>query len=166
MTIASKPSTPTIGGAELVGPERSARFRRIVALSALGLAAVTVAACGSSSAASSTSSTASPSNSGTGNGTGSGTGTGGTQRPGAFGTIAAINGASLEVQNPNTGQTTVTYTPSTTFDQSVPASASSGDGRVVHLRRWKADLLLVHHHPRLRRAGDGHLGDHLTADFR
>ena len=45
--------------------------------------------------------------------------------PGAIGTIAAINGASLEVQNPTTGQTTVTYTPTTTFDQTVPAAASA-----------------------------------------
>ena len=63
MTIASKPSTPTGGGADPArGSERSARFRRAFALSALGLAAVTLAACGSSSAASSTSSTARPSN--------------------------------------------------------------------------------------------------------
>jgi hypothetical protein len=45
--------------------------------------------------------------------------------PGASGTIAAINGTSLEVQNAQTGQTTVTYTPTTTFQQTVNAKASA-----------------------------------------
>ncbi len=125
MTIASKPSTPAPGGADGVGSERSARIRRAFVLSAIGLAAVTLAACGSSSAASNTSTTAKPSSNGAGGGTGSGSGTGGTTRPGASGTIAAINGASLEVQSPTTGQTTVSYTPTTTFDQTVASSVSA-----------------------------------------
>src|SRR5664280_1384330 len=44
---------------------------------------------------------------------------------GTSGTIAAINGTSLEVQNPTTGQVTVNYTSTTTFRQTVTASASA-----------------------------------------
>jgi len=40
-------------------------------------------------------------------------------------TIAAINGTSLEVQNPTTGQVTVNYTSTTTFRQTVTASGSA-----------------------------------------
>jgi len=45
--------------------------------------------------------------------------------PGTSGTIAAINGTSLEVQNPTTGQTTVTYTANTTFRQTTTTTASA-----------------------------------------
>lgn len=126
MTIASKSSVQDSGGQHSAllrsaGFLRSARFRRPLALSVLGVAAVTLAACGGSSAASSTSSTTKPpSHSGSG---GSGTGTP-RSFPGASGTIAAINGVTLEVQNPTTGQTSVAYTPSTTFEQTVSASVA------------------------------------------
>ena len=83
------------------------------------MAAVTLAACGSSSSASTTSTTKAKA---AGGGRG-GFGAGGA-RPGTSGTIAAITGTSLEVQNPTTGQTTVTYTSATTFDQTVSAAAS------------------------------------------
>jgi hypothetical protein len=51
---------------------------------------------------------------------------GGAQRqfPGASGTIAAITGTTLEVQSASV-QTAVTYTPTTTFEQTVPSSASA-----------------------------------------
>jgi hypothetical protein len=120
MTDASTPSLLPCGAAPR---GRTARprpgRRRVAALSALGVAALAMAACGASSTASTTSSS-SPAG-------GSGAGGGATQRqfPGASGTIAAINGDSLEVQNTSSGQTTVTYTSSTTFDQTVTSSASA-----------------------------------------
>jgi hypothetical protein len=100
------------------GP-RTRPTRRILALAALGVAAVTLAACGSSSSASTTSTTKAKAAGG-----GRGRFGAGGARPGTSGTIAAITGTSLEVQNPTTGQTTVTYTSATTFDQTVSAAAS------------------------------------------
>lgn len=93
---------------------RAHGIRRAVALSALGTAAALVA-LGTGTPAFAASS---------GGGAPGGPGGGG-QFPGASGTIAAINGTSLEVQNPQTGQTTVTYTPTTTFQQTVTANAST-----------------------------------------
>ena len=111
-------------GAVPGGPQRRWSLRRVAALSTLGLAAVTLAACSSSSSASTTS--AAPSaNSGNG-GSGGTTGAAAPRRfPGASGTIAAINGAALEVQNPTSGQTTVTYSPTTTFEQTVTTTSAS-----------------------------------------
>ncbi|MGO9457364.1 MAG: DUF5666 domain-containing protein [Acidimicrobiales bacterium] len=45
--------------------------------------------------------------------------------PGAFGSVAAISGTSMEVQNASTGQTTVDWTSSTTFTQNATVSVSS-----------------------------------------
>ncbi len=42
--------------------------------------------------------------------------------PGAFGTAAAVNATSLEVQNPSTGQVTVNFSSSTTFSDTVSAT--------------------------------------------
>jgi hypothetical protein len=84
------------------------------------VAAVTLAACGSSSSASTTTSSAAHSS-----GSSSGSGSSARQFPGTSGSIAAINGTSMEVQNPNTGQTTVSYTPTTTFEQTITTTASS-----------------------------------------
>ena len=120
MTSQIQPPTRPEGHQELGSGRRSAVPRRL-ALVAVAAAAVALAACGSSSSASTTSSTnASRSGNGTG---GSAAGGGGAPRfPGVTGTIAAINGMSLEVQNPATGQTTVTYTTATTFQQTVVSS--------------------------------------------
>jgi Domain of unknown function (DUF5666) len=55
---------------------------------------------------------------------------GGGFAPGASGSVAAITGSSMEVQNQQTGQVTVSWTPTTTFSQtaSVPASSvAAGD---------------------------------------
>ncbi len=116
MTIAEHPSTsPQRAASQPARP--GTRFRRLTALSALGVAAVTLAACGSSSSASTTSpSTTVPAAGGSG---------AVRQFPGTSGTIAAINGASLEVQNATTGQTTVSYTSTTTFDQTVTTTAAA-----------------------------------------
>ncbi|MBB5157027.1 DUF5666 domain-containing protein [Saccharopolyspora phatthalungensis] len=43
---------------------------------------------------------------------------------GAFGTIAAVTASAMEVQNQQSGQVTVNFTASTTFDSTVPASLS------------------------------------------
>ncbi len=44
--------------------------------------------------------------------------------PGAFGAIASISGSTIEVQNPSTGQVTVTVTPSTVITELEPATAA------------------------------------------
>jgi len=44
--------------------------------------------------------------------------------PGASGSVAAVTGSSMEVQNPETGQVTVSWTPSTTFTQTVTSTVS------------------------------------------
>jgi Domain of unknown function (DUF5666) len=125
MTNTDNPNPPRSAAGRLVN-RWNTPLRRAVALSALGVAAVTLAACGSSSSASTTSSTKAPTSAGSGRGSGTGSGGGGTRQfPGTSGTIAAINGPSLEVQNPTTGQTTVNYTSTTTFDQTVTTTASS-----------------------------------------
>ncbi|MGA2835605.1 MAG: hypothetical protein ABSF84_03310 [Acidimicrobiales bacterium] len=95
---------------------RAGRNRRIAALSAVGVVALAFAACGGSSAASTTPTTATPT---------TGSETTPTSLPGASGTIAAVNGTSLEVQNAESGQTTVNYTASTTIRQITTTSASA-----------------------------------------
>jgi hypothetical protein len=97
---------------------RSFRAHPILAAASLGALAALLAACGSSSSASPTSSSSGAATSGSGNGAPR-------QFPGASGTIAAVNGTSMEVQNPSTGQTTVSYTSGTTFRQIVSSDASS-----------------------------------------
>jgi Domain of unknown function (DUF5666) len=44
--------------------------------------------------------------------------------PGASGTVAAVTDSNLQVQNPRTGQVTVSFTPSTNFTKTVPATAA------------------------------------------
>ena len=93
-------------------PQRTPRLpaaRRFAAAGA-GALALGLAACGSSSASVTTTSLA-PTTGGAVPGTAA--------RPGAFGTVAAISGQSLEVQNPRSGQTTVTYTATTIFTRTV-----------------------------------------------
>ncbi len=54
----------------------------------------------------------------------------GSGQPGTSGTIAAVSGSSIEVQNPAFGQVTVTYTASTRFTRTVtvsPAALVVGD---------------------------------------
>lgn len=89
---------------------------RPAAVTVLGLAGLLLAACGSSSSASTTTGPSRPA---------SAAGAATARLPGAFGTIAAVNGTSFEVQNPRTGQTTVTYTATTTFRQVVSSSAAA-----------------------------------------
>jgi Domain of unknown function (DUF5666) len=44
--------------------------------------------------------------------------------PGASGTVAAVTASGLQVQNPRIGQVTVTFTPSTSFTRTGPATAA------------------------------------------
>jgi hypothetical protein len=89
-----------------------ARTRPVVA--GLGVLALAAAACGGASTASTKSGTnQSPTST-----------TAPANPPGAFGTVAAVSGSTLEVQNPTTGQVTVNITPTTTFTQTVPGAAS------------------------------------------
>lgn len=95
------------------GPTVSARNRSLVV--GLGVLALAAAACGGASTASTKpSSSQSPST----------TRPDSSPPPGAFGTAAAVSGSTLEVQNPSTGQVTVNITPSTSFTQTVPATAN------------------------------------------
>ena len=91
------------------------RRRTAAVVGALGAMAIVVAACGSSTTASASTAQTAPS---------SATRTP-TAPPGVSGTIAAVAGQSMEVQNPRSGQTTVTYTTATTFTQTVPAASSA-----------------------------------------
>jgi len=94
---------------------RTLRMRHLTTLGVVATAGIAFAACGGSSGASSTSTTAPTANAST------------TPRtvPGANGTIAAVTGTSLEVQNTQTGQTTVNYTPTTTIRQISPTTLSA-----------------------------------------
>lgn len=93
------------------------RFRdsfrvRLGGTAACLLAGVALTGCGGSSGASSATPAASASGL-------SGAARGGSQGtvPGAFGTAAEISGHTIEVQNPSTGQVSVTFTASTRFTQ-------------------------------------------------
>ncbi len=95
------------------------RLSQLAVLGTVGVAGIAFAACGGSSAASSTSSSS------TGSPASKGASTTPTSLPGASGTIAAVNGATFEVQNTESGQTTVTYTPSTTIHQTTTTTAAA-----------------------------------------
>src|SRR5689334_13275961 len=94
--------------------ERVAGLRRwAVALTAVGVAVAATACSASSKARSPTpSGISSAARSGAAGGA-----AGGGAPPAAFGTAAAVSPGSLEVQNPTSGQTTVTYTAATVFTQ-------------------------------------------------
>jgi Domain of unknown function (DUF5666) len=88
------------------------RRRRIPALAGLGLVALIATACGS---AASTVTPPAASNS---------TAPASSQAafPGVVGTAAAVSGSSMEVQNPTTGQVTVTFTAATAITDTVVAT--------------------------------------------
>jgi hypothetical protein len=85
---------------------------------ALAIAAVALlaAACGGGSSGAATTQSGAPQQ---------GQGTGAQTPPGAFGEIAEISGASMQVQSQAVGQVEVRYTGTTTFTQTVAASASA-----------------------------------------
>ena len=101
--------------------------RWALALTVLGVA-IAATACSASSKASAPSPATSPAAAGGGGGGTSSSGAGGAgggAAPAAFGTAAALSPGSLEVQNPTTGQTTVTYTGATMFSQTQTVSRSA-----------------------------------------
>lgn len=108
---------PAIPGLEADAKARSRARRRGVVLGVVGaVALVTLAACGSSSGSSASSSASAgpsaPSDS--------------TRRfPGVTGTIAAVSSGTLQVQNPQSGQTAVTYTGSTPVTATVTATRAA-----------------------------------------
>jgi hypothetical protein len=100
--------------------DRNIRYRGGMATLAAGLAlAATLAACGggNTTAASSTT-TVAP-------GSGSAPASRGGALPGTTGSVASLSTSSMEVQNQQTGQVTVNWTPSTTFTRSATLTASS-----------------------------------------
>lgn len=104
-------------------PSRPSRAATAATM-AVSLAAVLAACGGGSSSPSAIRSSISPATTAPGAAGGSGAGS---RRgfPGVVGSVAAITGTSMEVQNPSTGQTTVSWTGSTTFEKTVQLSASS-----------------------------------------
>jgi Domain of unknown function (DUF5666) len=107
--------------------------RRCLSATAVALAlAAALAACGSGSSKTSSNPTtttpAKSSNSASG-GSGPNATAGGTP-PGAFGTVAAITGSTMEVQNQQSGQETVSWTSTTRFSKTATltsASVKAGD---------------------------------------
>jgi Domain of unknown function (DUF5666) len=101
------------------------RTSRFLTLGAGLLLAASLAACGGGSSHANTATsptTAGKTTSGSGTG-GSGSGSG--SFPGASGSVAAVTGSSMEVQNQQTGQVTVGWTSSTTFSKTVTLSAAN-----------------------------------------
>ena len=97
---------------------RSWRLRCIPALAGLGLVALAATACGGSGTTATrqpppAASSSSPAPAAS------------TQAafPGVVGTAAAVSGSSMEVQNPTTGQVTVTFTASTPITETVTATS-------------------------------------------
>jgi hypothetical protein len=106
--------------------------RTVVGAAALLVAAgLVLSACGGSSGAStSTTSPAAGGGTSTARSGGGGNGNGFANRPGTFGTIAAITGTTMQVQNQQTGQVAVTWTASTKFTHQVRttlAAIKTGD---------------------------------------
>jgi hypothetical protein len=95
--------------------------------------ALVLTACGGGSSSGSGSgggSSTSPAAVAPSGGTGNGGGFGGANRPGTFGTIAAITGTTMQVQNQQSGQVAVSWTTSTKFTHQVKttvAAVKAGD---------------------------------------
>jgi hypothetical protein len=113
MTISPTPVSAT--GPVPAVRRRSHLTRRLAALGAAGAVGIAAGACGGSSVASTTQPATAPS---------SGAKTP-SSVPGASGTIAAVNGATLEVQNAQTGQVAVTYSPTTVIRQTTTATVAA-----------------------------------------
>lgn len=96
------------------------------AAAAVGAIALTAAGCnGSTNTASGATTTTTLAAAGRQPGGPSGPGSGGDGLPGVDGTVAAITGSSMEVQDPTTGQTTVDWTAQTAFTQMATVTASA-----------------------------------------
>ena len=96
------------------------------ALAGLGIVVLTVAACGGSGTTATVAGTAAASPAAASPAAPSGSpAPAGTQAafPGVVGTAAAVSGSSLEVQNPTSGQVTVTFTATTPITQTVTVTS-------------------------------------------
>lgn len=103
------------------------RWGASAAVAGVALAALLAACGGSAKASTGSSSTSSPAN---GNSPAAGAAGPGAGFQGTSGSVAAISGSSMEVQNAQSGQTTVDWTSATTFLQSVkvaPTALTSAD---------------------------------------
>ncbi len=110
---------PSRSTAQSTAPSTHRRMTRAVPLAAvLMTTALALAACGSSGSTGGTAA-ASPATSTTG----ADGGRGGPRQPGVSGLIAAVTGTTMQVQT-RTDQTAVSWTPTTTFSNLVPAQPS------------------------------------------
>lgn len=108
---------------EMIDTVRRRTPRLMTATASAAVVVLLLAGCGSSAkppAASSSSSSSGSAPSSPAQGF-----AGGGNRPAASGQIAALSGDSMEVQDPATGQVTVTFTNKTTFTQTVTVPASA-----------------------------------------
>jgi hypothetical protein len=99
-------------------PRRRASVPALIVGTALALA---LAGCGGSSSSTAGATTTTTSTPAASNPTAGGQGA----FPGASGSVAAISGASMEVQNAQSGQVTVSWTKATRFSESVTVSVTS-----------------------------------------
>lgn len=106
---------------------RWTKSRAVVVACTVPVLALSLAACGTSSAATAPVANSSPASGGNGFGGGNGSGR---SFPGTTGTIAAVDGTTLQVQS-RTAQTAVTFTSATKFTESVPGHVATGDCVVV-----------------------------------
>jgi Domain of unknown function (DUF5666) len=98
--------------------------RWIPALAGLGIVVVAVAACGSAGSTATVTGTSAATPAAQGSSSPSaGSGAGTAAFPGVIGTAAAVSASSMEVQNPTSGQVTVTFTASTPITDTVAATA-------------------------------------------
>jgi hypothetical protein len=101
---------------------RSPRRRWAPALAGAGIVVLAVAACGgagtTATPAATVASSAAPSSSPAPTGTRA-------AFPGTVGTAAAVSGSSLEVQNPTSGQVTVTFSATTAFTETVTVTSKN-----------------------------------------
>lgn len=111
-----------------LAPRRQAALAAVAAV----LLAGAVAACGGSAhsttsaqGSSSGGSKAGATGGGPANGSGGSAGRFAGSFPGALGSVASLSGSSMEVQNPQTGQVTVSWSSSTVFTETVTLSSSA-----------------------------------------
>jgi hypothetical protein len=98
------------------GARRSCQRRWIPALAGLGIVVLAATACGSAGTTATPATAAAPSSS---------PAPASTQAafPGVVGTAAAVSGSSMEVQNPTTGQVTVTFTATTAITETLSVTS-------------------------------------------
>jgi hypothetical protein len=109
--------------AETTNRASAAGRRWAPALAGLGIVVLSVAACGSSGTTAAVAGTAAASPAAQANSPAPSPSPSQAAFPGVVGTAAAVSGSSMEVQNPTSGQVTVTFTASTPITDTVAATA-------------------------------------------